>query len=54
MAGAPDEARLWELCEAFIRDHGIHCEDKIWQDDAIAVDVLELLEKICGIVGYDK
>jgi len=54
MAGAPDEARLWELCVAFIREHNIHCEETIYQSDAVYIDAPHLVEAICEIVGYDR
>lgn len=43
---------LYEVCENFIDEHGITCAEAICQQDCVIENAYELIEKICGIVGY--
>jgi hypothetical protein len=43
---------LWGLCERFIRENEIQCAESVYQMDGIAENSLELIERICEIVGY--
>ena len=46
--------QLWEVCQAFINEHEILCVDSVYQQDAIVIDALAFIAKICDIVGYYK
>lgn len=45
-------AKLWKLCERFIREQRISCAETIYQTDWVVVNSYELIEEICNIVGY--
>lgn len=46
--------KLWNLCSKFIKDLDISCSETIYQSDRIVENSLELIEKMCDIVGYHK
>ncbi len=43
---------LWNKCADFIEDFEYYCPESIYQRDRTYVEAPELLEGICGIVGY--
>lgn len=45
---------LWAVCEEFVQNLQIGCQESVYQSDRVALNSLELIEKICGIVGYCK
>lgn len=45
-------AKLWKLCERFIREQRISCEEAIYQSDWVVVNSYEFIEEVCDIVGY--
>ena len=38
--------------EAIIKEYGIESVEQLWQSDRLTVAAVEILEKICDIVGY--
>lgn len=44
--------KLLELCERFVRDQKIRCEETIHQTDRVILNAPEFIEKVCEIVGY--
>lgn len=45
-------SNLWSTCNDFIRENSISCAESIYQRDKIPENALELIEKVCEIVGY--
>lgn len=45
---------LWEICCGFVKDQEVFCVETIYQTDRVSENSLELIEKICEIVGYYK
>lgn len=43
---------LLALCEKFIVDNNIHCEETIYQTDRVIKNAYEFIGDICNIVGY--
>lgn len=45
--------KLWLACQAFIKAQRIHCPETIYQTDRVVESACELVETVCGIVGYE-
>lgn len=43
---------LWNVCVAFIEEYEIGHVEQIWQTDEIIIAAPELVEDVCGVVGY--
>jgi len=44
--------QLFALCEKFIEDNSITCEETVYQVDRVITNAYDLLSDICEIVGY--
>lgn len=46
------EEKLLALCEQFVQDNKISCEDAVYQSDRVMENATDLVADICRIVGY--
>lgn len=49
-----DREKLWQFCQAFIKEQGITCAEACAQDDEVILNAVEFIAGICEIVGYHK
>ena len=47
-----DEARLYKVCEMFIKDNQIQCDEDVFQNDKVIENAYGFIAHICQIVGY--
>ncbi|MBS4046544.1 MAG: hypothetical protein KG075_21910 [Alphaproteobacteria bacterium] len=47
-----DRNQLWELCQRFIREQRITCDEAVYQQDNVIANACEFIEGVCEIVGY--
>jgi hypothetical protein len=45
---------LWALCEEFIEENKIHCEEAIGQMDHVIENAYDFIASICNLVGYKR
>ena len=45
-------ASTYQLCRDFIRMHRIRSADELYTNFSIHEDSLELIEALCGVLGY--
>lgn len=48
-----EQQDLWKVCEKFIQDNEILCQEHIYQCDNVCLNALPFIESICNIVGYE-
>jgi GTP-dependent phosphoenolpyruvate carboxykinase len=45
---------LVKLCEKFVRDQHINCEETVYQSDRVIENAYEFIHHVCDIVGYHE
>lgn len=43
---------LWMVCQKYIADQDIICNEGVWQMDNVSLSALNLVDSVCEIVGY--
>jgi hypothetical protein len=43
---------LFTLCQKFIKDNRISCEEAVYQTDKVIENAYGFIEQVCNLVGY--
>lgn len=48
------KARLWKVCEDFIKAQRIGSAETIYQSDRVIENAYEFIDNVCGVVGFER